>query len=52
MANVIKIGSTYLNLDRVRRVDDLFPRSADDLRTWLNSIATNLKAPRDLDAAG
>jgi len=75
MANLIKIGSTFLNLDQVLRVDDLFPKTkedklivrfgtgeehsltlagqeADDLRTWLNSCATNLRAPTDLDTAG
>ena len=62
MANLIKIGSVFLNLDQVLRVDDLFNRTkedkmvvhfssgdepltlagheADDLRTWLNAVAT------------
>ena len=75
MANLIKIGSIFLNLDRVLRVDDLYARTkedklivrfgtaeedsltlagqeADDLRTWLNSLATNLQAPTDLDTSG
>jgi hypothetical protein len=73
MANMIKIGSTFLNVDLVTRVDDLYPRTkenqllvwfgeghdvklagqdADDLRTWLNGIATNLQGPHDLDTAG
>ena len=74
MANLIKIGSTFINLDRVLRVDDLYPRTkedklivrfgtgeehsltlagqdADDLRTWLNSLATNLRTPTDLSTA-
>ena len=64
MANMVKIGSLFLNLDQVLRVDDLFARTredrlivyfssgdeplmlsgqeADDLRTWLNTVATNL----------
>ena len=64
MANLVKIGSLFLNLDQVLRVDDLFARTredrlivyfssgdeplmlsgqeADDLRTWLNTVATNL----------
>jgi hypothetical protein len=75
MPNMIKIGSTFLNVDRVTRVDDLYPRSkenqlivrfgpaeadavtlagqdADDLRTWLNGIASNLQGAHDLDTAG
>jgi hypothetical protein len=65
MANLVKIGSQFLNLDQVLRVDDLFARTkedrlviyfssgdeplalsgqeADDLRTWLNTVATNLR---------
>ena len=68
MASLVKIGSLFLNLDQVLRVDDLFTRTredklvvhfssgdepltlagqeADDLRTWLNTIATNLPPPR------
>jgi hypothetical protein len=30
MANLIKIGSTFINLDQVLRVDDLFPRTKED----------------------
>jgi hypothetical protein len=75
MAHLIKIGHIFLNLDRVRAVEDLFAttredkvivrfdqgdensqvftgREADDLRTWLNSKATNLHAATDLDSAG
>jgi hypothetical protein len=66
MACMVKIGTLFLNLDQVLRVDDLFVRTkedrlvvyfssgdepltlagqeADDLRTWLNSIAINLQA--------
>lgn len=65
MAALVKIGTLFLNLDQVARVDDLFARTkedrlvvhfssgdepltlsgqeADDLRTWLNSVATNLR---------
>jgi hypothetical protein len=66
MAGFVKIGSTYLNLDRAwfiedlattERVDELVVRfgagagdartftgrEADDMRTWLNSQATNLR---------
>ena len=66
MADFVKIGSTYLNIDRawviedlaaVERVDELVVRfgngegeartftgrEADDLRTWLNSQAANLR---------
>jgi hypothetical protein len=66
MANLIKIGHTFLNLDRVLAVEDQFTngkgdkvvvrfgmaeaesltlkgRDADDLRTWLNSRAVNLR---------
>jgi hypothetical protein len=76
MASLVKIGSTFLNLDQVLHVDDLYHRikenkmvlrfgpgeenavtlagqDADDLRTWLNSVATNLQSPSsDLDNAG
>jgi hypothetical protein len=75
MANLIKIGHFFLNLDRVEAVEDLFATSkedkvvvrfgageghaqvftgkeADDLRTWLNSKATNLHDATDLDTAG
>ena len=75
MASLIKIGSTFINLDRVLQVDDLFARTkedklvirfgtgeehsltltgqeADDLRTWLNSLAINLHAAMDPDAEG
>ena len=69
MANLVKIGSLFLNLDQVLRVDDLFVRTredrlvvyfssgdepltlagqeADDLRTWLNTVATNLRQAAD-----
>jgi hypothetical protein len=69
MANLVKIGSLFLNLDQVLRVDDLFARTredrmvvyfssgdeplalsgqeADDLRTWLNAVAVNLRAAAD-----
>ena len=66
MADFVKIGSTYLNLDRIWAIEDLATaeqvdelvarfgagdgeartftgREADDLRTWLNSRATNLR---------
>jgi hypothetical protein len=74
MASLVKIGSLFLNLDQVLRVDDLFARSredklvihfssgdepltlagkeADDLRTWLNSVATNLHAAADPESDG
>jgi hypothetical protein len=74
MANMIKIGSTFLNVDQITRVVDLYPRTkdnqlvvrfgeeatdvtlsgqdADDLRSWLNGVATNLQGPHDLDTAG
>ena len=75
MASLIKIGSTFINLDLVRQVDDLFAKTkedklvihfgaqlehvltftgqdADDLRTWLNSIAINLHAATDPEAEG
>lgn len=64
MTNLVKIGSLFLNLDQVVRVEDLFARTkedrlvvyfssgdepltlsgheADDLRTWLNSVATGV----------
>jgi hypothetical protein len=74
MASLIKIGSLFLNLDQVTRVDDLFARTredrlvvyfssgdeplalsgqeADDLRTWLNTAATNLRQASDREAGG
>jgi hypothetical protein len=74
MAHLIKIGSLFLNLDQVLRVDDLFSRTredrmviyfssgdeplalagqeADDLRTWLNSAATNLRQAADPESGG
>ncbi len=74
MASLVKIGSLFLNLDHVIRVNDLFTRSredkmvvhfssgdepltlagkeADDLRTWLNAIATNLHAAADPETDG
>lgn len=74
MASLVKIGSLFLNLDQVLRVDDLFARSredkmvihfssgdepltlaskeADDLRTWLNTIATNLHDAADPETHG
>ena len=65
MANLIKIGGWFINLDNVRNVQDLVhstrqnqltlhfsdsPESsitlagveADNLRTWLNSVANDL----------
>jgi len=69
MANLVKIGSLFLNLDQVLRIEDLFTRTredrlvvyfssgdepltlagqeADDLRTWLNTVATNLRQAAD-----
>ena len=74
MDNLVKIGSLFLNLDQVVRVDDLFARTredklvvsfssgdepltlsgqeADDLRTWLNSIATNLRQAGEPESGG
>jgi hypothetical protein len=74
MATMVKIGTLFLNLDQVIRVDDQFARTredkmvvyfssgdepltlagqeADDLRTWLNSMATNLRAAADPEADG
>ena len=74
MANLVKIGSLFLNLDQVLRVDDLFTRTredrlvvyfssgdepltlagqeADDLRTWLNTVATNLRQAADPESGG
>jgi hypothetical protein len=75
MASLIKIGSLFLNLDQVLRVDDLFARTkkedklvisfssgdepltlsgqeADDMRTWLNTVATNLHAAAEPDSGG
>jgi hypothetical protein len=75
MPNLIKIGATFINMDQVLRIDDLYPRTkedqmivrfgtgdehsltlagqeADDLRTWLNSIATNLHSASDLGRRG
>ena len=76
MANLIKIGTHFINIDQALRVDDLYPRTredkmivrfgggeehsltlegqeADDLRTWLNSVATNLRQTNtDLDTRG
>ena len=74
MANMVKIGSLFLNLDQVSRVDDLFNRTkedrlvvyfssgdeplalsgreADDLRTWLNTVATNLHQATEPDEGG
>ena len=74
MASLVKIGSLFLNLDQVLRVDDLFARTkedklvihfssgdepltlagqeADDLRTWLNTVATNLRAAADPETDG
>jgi hypothetical protein len=72
MANLIKIGHTYLNLDRVwcfedryvsDKVDEVVARfggpggethaftgrEADDLRTWLNSQAVNLREVTSTD---
>ena len=74
MANLIKIGSLFLNLDQVLRVDDLFSKTkedrmvvhfssgdeplmlagqeADDLRTWLNTVATNLRQATEPETGG
>lgn len=74
MASMVKIGSLFLNLDQVIRVDDLFNKTkedrlvvyfssgdeplalsgqeADDLRTWLNSVATNLRQAGDPESGG
>ena len=74
MANLVKIGSLFLNLDLVLRVDDEFHRTkedrlvvyfssgdepltlagreADDLRTWLNSVATNLHQAAEPESGG
>jgi len=76
MANLIKIGTHFINIEQALRVDDLYPRTrenklivrfgrgeehsltlegqdADDLRTWLNSVATNLRQTNtDLDTRG
>ena len=74
MASLVKIGSLFLNLDQVLRVDDLFTRTredklvvhfssgdepltlagqeADDLRTWLNTVATNLRQAADPETGG
>jgi hypothetical protein len=74
MDNLVKIGSLFLNLDQVLRVDDLFARTkedrlivyfssgdepltltgqeADDLRTWLNSVATNLRQAGEPETGG
>jgi hypothetical protein len=72
MANIVKINQIYLNLDRVRSIEDLFAgtkedkivvrfgpeesdsltfkgRDADDLRTWLHSVAINLHEPSQRD---
>ncbi|HEX8200796.1 MAG TPA: hypothetical protein VF590_09930 [Isosphaeraceae bacterium] len=65
MSQLIKIGAWFINLDRVRNVQDFLPTSrqnritlrfsdnpeaaitlldheADNLRTWLNSVANDL----------
>lgn len=75
MANLIKIGHIFLNLNLVQSIEDLFAstkedkvvvhfgsgegtartftgRDADDLRTWLNSVATNLYNGTDLETSG
>ena len=74
MANLVKIGSMFINLDQVLRVDDLFLRTkedrlvlyfssgdeplaltgqeADDLRTWLNTVATNLREATEPETGG
>jgi hypothetical protein len=74
MANLVKIGSLFLNLDQVLRIEDLFTRTkedrlvvyfssgdepltlagqeADDLRTWLNTVATNLRQAADPETGG
>jgi hypothetical protein len=74
MAALVKIGTLFLNLDQVLRVDDLFTRTkedrlvvhfssgdepltlsgqeADDLRTWLNSTATNLRQAGEPETGG
>lgn len=74
MASMVKIGTLFLNLDQVLRVDDQFARTredkmvvhfssgdepltlagqeADDLRTWLNSVATNLRQAGEPETGG
>jgi len=74
MATMVKIGTLFLNLDQVLRVDDLFSRTredrlvvhfssgdepltlagqeADDLRTWLNATATNLRQAGEPETGG
>jgi hypothetical protein len=73
MANLIKIGHTFLNIDRVECIEDLYlstkedkvvirfsgadggsyaytGRDADDLRTWLNATAVNLRLDPRVDS--
>jgi hypothetical protein len=74
MASMVKIGSLFLNVDQVLRVDDLFNRTkedrlivyfssgdepltlsgqeADDLRTWLNTVATDLHQAAEPESGG
>ena len=74
MASMVKIGSMFLNLDQVLRVNDQFAgthedrlviyfssgyeplslsgREADDLRTWLNTTATNLREAAEPESGG
>ena len=37
MANLVKIGSLFLNLDQVLRIDDLFVRTRED--DWSSTSA-------------
>jgi hypothetical protein len=73
MASFLKIGHSFLNLDRIQRVEDRYAsdkedtlvvrfgageaetltisgQEADDLRTWLNSVATNLRSASGLES--
>ena len=74
MACMVKIGTLFLNLDQVIRVDDLFAKTkedrlvvyfssgdeplalagqeADDLRTWLNTVATDLHQAAEPESGG
>ena len=75
MANLIKIGPLFLNLDLVQTIEDLFAstredkvvvhfgngegnsrtfagKDADDLRTWLNSVAVNLHSATESESGG
>jgi hypothetical protein len=74
MASLVKIGSLFLNVDQVLRIEDLFTRTredrlvvyfssgdepltlvgqeAGDLRTWLNTVATNLRQAAGPESGG